>query len=223
MAITGGWERALKAEFGKPYYSELYKKVKEEYSTHLVFPPSDEIFRAFELTPLEDVKVLILGQDPYHDNGQANGLCFSVRDGIRIPPSLANIFKELRDDIGCDIPVSGDLTKWAKEGVLLLNSVLTVRAHSANSHRGIGWETFTDAAVRVLTEQDRPLVFILWGASARQKKALIHDPRHLVIESVHPSPLSAHAGFFGTRPFTRCNEHLVSMGVTPVDWDLTKA
>ncbi|MBR3070049.1 MAG: uracil-DNA glycosylase, partial [Lachnospiraceae bacterium] len=163
MAITGEWEKALHPEFKKPYYAQLYKKVLNAYRTETVYPPSTDIFNAFAFTPLENVKVVILGQDPYHEPGQANGLCFSVHKGIRIPPSLVNIYKEMSSDLGCPIPENGDLTGWARQGVLLLNTVLTVRAHAANSHRGIGWEEFTDAAIKVLANQDRPLVFILWG------------------------------------------------------------
>lgn len=218
MAITGEWERALKPEFAKPYYAKLYKTVLNEYRTREIYPPSGDIFNAFSFTPLENVRAVILGQDPYHGPGQANGLCFSVHKGIRIPPSLVNIYKELNADLGCPIPDHGDLTKWAKEGVLLLNTVLTVRAHEANSHRNIGWEEFTDAAIRVLAEQDRPMVFILWGTPARRKKALIHNPKHLIVESPHPSPLSASGGFFGSRPFSRTNDYLVSCGLRPIDW-----
>lgn len=218
MAITGEWEKALRPEFRKPYYAQLYKKVLHAYRTETVYPPSTDIFNAFAFTPLENVKVVILGQDPYHEPGQANGLCFSVHKGIRIPPSLVNIYKEMNADLGCAIPANGDLTGWARQGVLLLNTVLTVRAHAANSHRGIGWEEFTDAAIKVLAEQDRPLVFILWGTPARRKKALIHNPKHLIIESPHPSPLSASGGFFGSRPFSRTNEYLTSCGLTPIDW-----
>ena len=218
MAITGEWEKALHPEFKKPYYAQLYKKVLNAYRTETVYPPSTDIFNAFAFTPLENVKVVILGQDPYHEPGQANGLCFSVHKGIRIPPSLVNIYKEMNADLGCAIPANGDLTGWARQGVLLLNTVLTVRAHAANSHRGIGWEEFTDAAIKVLAEQDRPLVFILWGTPARRKKALIHNPKHLIIESPHPSPLSASGGFFGSRPFSRTNEYLTSCGLTPIDW-----
>ncbi|MCR5295758.1 MAG: uracil-DNA glycosylase [Lachnospiraceae bacterium] len=218
MAITGEWERALHPEFKKPYYAQLYKTVLNAYRTETVYPPGEDIFNAFQFTPLERVKVVILGQDPYHEPGQANGLCFSVRKGIRIPPSLVNIYKELSDDLGCPKPESGDLTGWARQGVLLLNTVLTVRAHEANSHRGIGWEEFTDAAIRILADLDRPLVFILWGGSARKKKALIHNPAHLVIESPHPSPLSASGGFFGSRPFSRTNAFLTENGLDPVDW-----
>ncbi len=218
MAITGEWEKALHPEFKKPYYAQLYKKVLNAYRTETVYPPSTDIFNAFAFTPLEHVKVVILGQDPYHEPGQANGLCFSVHKGIRIPPSLVNIYKEMSSDLGCPAPENGDLTGWARQGVLLLNTVLTVRAHAANSHRGIGWEEFTDAAIKVLADQDRPLVFILWGTPARRKKALIYNPKHLIIESPHPSPLSASGGFFGSRPFSRTNDYLVRCGLTPIDW-----
>ncbi|MBR7015823.1 MAG: uracil-DNA glycosylase [Lachnospiraceae bacterium] len=218
MAITGEWEKALHPEFKKPYYAQLYKKVLNAYRTETVYPPSTDIFNAFAFTPLEHVKVVILGQDPYHEPGQANGLCFSVHKGIRIPPSLVNIYKEMSSDLGCPIPENGDLTGWARQGVLLLNTVLTVRAHAANSHRGIGWEEFTDAAIKVLADQDRPLVFILWGTPARRKKALIYNPKHLIIESPHPSPLSASSGFFGSRPFSKTNDYLVRCGLTPIDW-----
>ena len=218
MAITGEWEKALHPEFKKPYYAQLYKKVLNAYRTETVYPPSTDIFNAFAFTPLEHVKVVILGQDPYHEPGQANGLCFSVHKGIRIPPSLVNIYKEMSSDLGCPAPENGDLTGWARQGVLLLNTVLTVRAHAANSHRGIGWEEFTDAAIRVLADQDRPLVFILWGTPARRKKALIYNPKHLIIESPHPSPLSASGGFFGSRPFPKTNDYLVRCGLTPIDW-----
>ncbi len=220
MAITGAWAEALKGEFRKPYYADLYRTVLKEYQTRVIYPPSADIFNAFEYTPLEKVKVVILGQDPYHEAGQANGLCFSVHEGIQIPPSLVNIYKEMHDDLGCGIPSSGDLTSWARQGVMLLNTVLTVRAHQANSHKGIGWETFTDAAIKVLAEEDRPLVFILWGGQARRKKAMITNPKHYVIESAHPSPLSAYNGFFGSRPFSRCNQYLASCGIEPVDWQI---
>lgn len=223
MAITGAWAEALKAEFGKPYYRELYKTVLDEYRTQTIYPPSRDIFNAFAFTPLEEVKAVILGQDPYHEPGQANGLCFSVHPEVRIPPSLVNIYKEMETDLGCRIPDNGDLTGWAKQGVLLLNTVLTVRAHQANSHKNIGWETFTDAAIEVLAGLDRPLVFILWGGQARRKKSMITNPKHLIIESAHPSPLSAYNGFFGSRPFSRCNEYLVSQGITPIDWAGTGA
>ena len=188
-AINGDWQEALKDEFKKDYYKQLFEKVNEEYRTRLIFPPANDIFNAFHLTPLKDVKVVILGQDPYHGNNQAHGLCFSVKPEVEIPPSLVNIYKELQDDLGCTIPGHGYLVKWAKQGVLMLNTVLTVRAHQANSHRGIGWEEFTDAAIRVLNTQDRPIVFILWGRPAQMKKAMLNNPKHLILEAPHPSPL----------------------------------
>ncbi len=220
MAITGAWEAALKGEFGKPYYAKLYKYVLNEYRSKEIFPPGRDVFNAFDFTPLEKVKAVILGQDPYHEPGQANGLCFSVHKGVEIPPSLVNIYKELNSDLGCRIPNNGDLSKWAQQGVLLLNTVLTVRAHQANSHRGMGWEEFTDAAIRVLAMEDRPLVFILWGTPARKKKALIHNPKHFIVESPHPSPLSAYSGFFGSKPFSKTNDYLVKCGIEPIDWQI---
>lgn len=219
-AIQNDWLDALKGEFSQPYYKKLFQKVNEEYKTRRIFPPADDIFNAFHLTPLHNVKVVILGQDPYHGDGQAHGLCFSVRPGVDIPPSLANIYQELHDDLGCTIPNHGCLTKWAKQGVLLLNTVLTVRAHQANSHKGIGWEEFTDAAIRKLNEQDRPIVFILWGKPAQAKKAMLHNPRHLILEAPHPSPLSAYRGFFGSRPFSQANRFLEAQGVEPIDWQI---
>lgn len=218
--ISGAWAKALAGEFKKPYYKKLFEKVGEEYRTHRIYPPAEEIFNAFHFTPLEQVKVVILGQDPYHGEGQAQGLCFSVRPGVEIPPSLVNIYKELEEDLGCYIPNNGCLEKWARQGVLLLNTVLTVRAHQANSHRDIGWEEFTDAAIRVLAEQERPLVFILWGRPAQAKKAMIHNPAHLVLEAPHPSPLSAFRGFFGSRPFSRTNAYLQQNGLEPIDWQI---
>lgn len=219
-AISNDWLAPLTPEFAKPYYRELYKKVKEEYATHMIFPPSNEVFSAFELTPLADVKVVILGQDPYHNVGQAHGLCFSVKPDVEIPPSLVNIYKELHDDLGCYIPNNGYLVKWAKQGVLMLNTVLTVRAHQANSHRGIGWEEFTNAAIRVLNEQDRPIVFILWGSPAQRKKEMLNNPKHLILEAPHPSPLSAYRGFFGCKPFSQTNAFLEKNGLTPIDWQI---
>ena len=219
-AINNDWLAPLTPEFAKPYYRELYKKVKEEYATHVIFPPSNEVFSAFELTPLADVKVVILGQDPYHNVGQAHGLCFSVKPDVEIPPSLVNIYKELHDDLGCYIPNNGYLVKWAKQGVLMLNTVLTVRAHQANSHRGIGWEEFTNAAIRVLNEQDRPIVFILWGSPAQRKKEMLNNPKHLILEAPHPSPLSAYRGFFGSKPFSQTNAFLEKNGLTPIDWQI---
>lgn len=219
-AIQNDWLDALKEEFRQPYYKKLFQTVNEEYRTRQIFPPADDIFNAFHLTPLHEVKVVILGQDPYHGEGQAHGLCFSVRPGVDIPPSLVNIYQELHDDLGCTIPNHGCLTKWAKQGVLLLNTVLTVRAHQANSHKGIGWEEFTDAAIRKLNEQDRPIVFMLWGRPAQAKKPMLHNPRHLILEAPHPSPLSAYRGFFGSRPFSQANRFLEAQGVEPVDWQI---
>ena len=219
-AINGDWLEALKDEFKKDYYKQLFEKVNEEYRTRLIFPPANDIFNAFHLTPLKDVKVVILGQDPYHGNNQAHGLCFSVKPEVEIPPSLVNIYKELQDDLGCTIPGHGYLVKWATQGVLMLNTVLTVRAHQANSHRGIGWEEFTDAAIRVLNTQDRPIVFILWGRPAQMKKAMLNNPKHLILEAPHPSPLSSYRGFFGSRPFSKTNQFLEANGVEPIDWQI---
>lgn len=219
-AIQNDWLEPLSPEFKKPYYAKLYKKIREEYGSHQIFPPSDEIFTAFELTPLSEVKVVIIGQDPYHGEGQAHGLCFSVKPDVEMPPSLVNIYKELSDDLGCYIPNNGYLIKWAKQGVLLLNTVLTVRAHQANSHRGIGWEEFTDAAIRILNEQDRPIVFLLWGRPAQMKKSMLNNPKHLILEAPHPSPLSAYRGFFGCGHFSKTNEFLRENGLEPVDWQI---
>lgn len=218
--IANDWLEPLKPEFSKAYYKVLYKRVLDEYQSHQVFPSSADIFTAFELTPLHEVKVVILGQDPYHNVNQAHGLCFSVKPEVEIPPSLVNIYKELQDDIGCYIPDNGYLVKWAQQGVLMLNTVLTVRAHQANSHRGIGWEEFTDAAIRILDKQDRPIVFILWGAPAQKKKMMLHNPRHLILEAPHPSPLSAYRGFFGSKPFSKTNQFLENSGLTPIDWQI---
>lgn len=219
-AISNDWLEPLSEEFKKPYYKELYKTVKREYAAGPVFPPADEIFSAFHLTPLSDVKVVIIGQDPYHNFGQAHGLCFSVRPDVDIPPSLANIYKELSDDLGCKIPNNGYLVKWAKQGVLLLNTVLTVRAHQANSHQNIGWEQFTDAVIRAVDTQEQPIVFLLWGRPAQMKKKLLHNDKHLILEAPHPSPLSAYRGFFGCKHFSKANEYLVANGVTPIDWQI---
>ena len=208
------------AEFRKPYYARLYRTISEEYRKTKVFPPSDDIFNAFHLTPLSSVKVVIIGQDPYHNDGQAHGLCFSVREGVEIPPSLVNIYQELHDDCGCYIPNNGYLVKWAEQGVLMLNTVLTVRAHAPMSHRGIGWEEFTDAAIHVLNRQDRPIVFLLWGRPAQSKHAMLDNPNHLVLEAAHPSPLSARRGFFGCRHFSRTNEFLTEHGAAPIDWQI---
>ena len=218
--IQNDWLEPLKPEFSKPYYAELFKFVKNEYSTRQIFPPADDIFNAFHLTPLHEVKVVILGQDPYHNYGQAHGLCFSVKPDVDVPPSLVNIYQELHDDLGCDIPNNGYLKKWADQGVMLLNTVLTVRAHAANSHQGIGWETFTDAAIKILNEQDRPMVFLLWGRPAQNKKSMLTNPKHLILEAPHPSPLSAFRGFFGSRHFSKTNEYLKANGLEPIDWQI---
>ena len=218
--IQNDWLEPLAPEFRKPYYKELFQFVKEEYATRKVFPPAEDIFNAFHLTPLHEVKVVILGQDPYHNNGQAHGLCFSVKPEVEVPPSLVNIYQELHDDLGCYIPNNGYLTKWSRQGVLMLNTVLTVRAHQANSHRGKGWEEFTDAAIRILNEQDRPMVFILWGSPAQKKAAMLHNPKHLILKAPHPSPLSAFRGFFGSRPFSQTNDFLVKNGLEPIDWQI---
>ena len=216
-AISNDWQKPLSEEFKKPYYRKLYETVKQEYTTHTVFPPSQDIFNAFALTPLSEVKVLILGQDPYHEPGQAHGLCFSVRKGVSLPPSLRNIYKELYDETGIPPAANGDLTKWAQSGVLLLNTVLTVRRGQANSHKGMGWEIFTDHVIQKLNERSKPIVFILWGSNARSKKQLITSPQHLILEAQHPSPLSA-KGFFGCGHFVKCNEFLDVHGIERVDW-----
>ena len=207
-------------ELKEPYYQELRKFLIDEYSTKKIFPNMYDIFNALHLTSYADTKVVILGQDPYHEPGQAHGLSFSVLPNVPPPPSLMNIFKELRDDLGCFIPNNGCLESWARQGVLLLNTVLTVRAHAANSHRGHGWEMFTDKIIRLLNEHERPLAFILWGNPARRKKIMITNPRHLIIESAHPSPLSASGGFFGSRPFSRVNNFLESVGESPINWQI---
>ena len=218
--INNDWLTEMEPEFHKPYYAKLFQFVKDEYNSTQIFPPADDIFNAFHLTPLSRVKVVILGQDPYHNVGQAHGLCFSVRPEVDIPPSLVNIYKELHDDLGCRIPNNGYLVKWAEQGVLMLNTVLTVRAHMANSHRGKGWEEFTDAAIAALNKQDRPIVFILWGRPAQTKERMLHNPNHLILKAPHPSPLSAYNGFFGSKPFSQTNRFLEEHGVTPIDWQI---
>ncbi|MFN3216349.1 MAG: uracil-DNA glycosylase [Acidimicrobiales bacterium] len=214
------WNPILRGQFDEPYWRELQEFVADERTRHEVYPPHDEVFAALHLTPYAEVKVMILGQDPYHGPGQAHGLCFSVRPGVPAPPSLQNIFTELQSDLGIARPDHGSLEAWARQGVLLLNATLTVRAHAAASHQGKGWERFTDAVLGAVDAKPEPVVFILWGASARKKKKLIDTSRHVVIESPHPSPLSAHRGFLGSRPFSQANEALVAAGRTPVDWSL---
>jgi uracil-DNA glycosylase len=217
MAKTD-WNPVLREELAKPYWRDLQAFVDQERAQGTVYPPTEDVFAALHLTPYEQVKVLILGQDPYHGPRQAHGLCFSVRPGVAQPPSLVNIFKELKTDLGIDPPNHGSLEHWARQGVLLLNAVLTVRAHQANSHQGKGWEHFTDEIIRRVDAKDDAVVFILWGAYARRKKALVRNPHHVIIESAHPSPLSAHNGFFGSRPFSRANDALVAAGREPIDW-----
>lgn len=219
-AIDNDWLSVLQQEFKKPYYKDLYEFVKNEYNTKVVYPPADDIFNAFNYTPLSQVKVVILGQDPYHEPGQAHGLCFSVKPGIQPPPSLVNIYKELHDDLGCRIPNNGFLEKWAKQGVFMLNTLLTVEAHKAFSHKEKGWETFTDAVIKALNEVDRPIVFILWGSPAQKKSAMLNNPKHLILKAPHPSPLSSYRGFFGSKPFSKTNDFLVKNGIEPIDWQI---
>lgn len=218
--ITNDWTQVIGEEMNKEYYINLLEFVRNEYSKHLVFPNEDDIFNAFYYTPFKKVKVVIIGQDPYHNEGQAHGLCFSVKPEVDIPPSLVNIYKELHDDLGCDIPNHGHLTKWAEQGVLMLNTVLTVRAHEANSHKGKGWEKFTDAVIRALNKEDRPMVFILWGKPAQMKKNMLDNPKHLILEAPHPSPLSSYRGFFGSKPFSKTNDYLMKNGIEPIDWQI---
>lgn len=221
--LKNDWNAALSGEFEKPYYKELRQFLIQEYKTRQVFPPMHDIFNALHYTNLPDVKVLLLGQDPYHDVNQAHGLSFSVLPSQKkIPPSLQNIYKELNDDLGCPIPNHGYLKKWADQGVLLLNTVLTVRAHEANSHQGKGWELFTDAIIQIINGQDRPLVVFLWGRPAQSKKPMLTNPKHLVLTAPHPSPLSSYRGFFGSKPFSKANAFLQSHGVTPIDWEISE-
>ena len=217
MELPPPWMSIVGEELGKPYFRELQRFLEAERAAHQVFPPADQVFAAFELTPFDAVHVVVIGQDPYHDDGQAHGLCFSVQPGVKVPASLRNIFKELKADLGIDPPTHGCLTAWAKQGVLLLNTVLTVRAHEANSHRGKGWETFTDAVIARLNERADPLIFVLWGKPAQTKKALIGS-RHTILEAAHPSPLSAHSGFLGSKPFSKINATLNSWGKPEIDW-----
>lgn len=218
VRIEESWKRRLADEWDKEYFGQLAGWVREEYSRYKVFPPASRIFAAMDATPFDSVKVVILGQDPYHDDGQANGLCFSVAPGVKLPPSLVNIFQEVTNDTGAVAPANGDLSRWATQGVLLLNSILTVRAHQAASHRDRGWETFTDAVIRKLATERDGIVFMLWGSYAIKKGSFIDRNRHLVLESAHPSPLSAYRGFFGNHHFSRANAYLVSKGKSPIVW-----
>ncbi len=218
VKIEPGWKNRLWSEFEKEYFVRLAGFIKEEYRNSKIYPPGALIFNAFDVCPFERVKAVIIGQDPYHGPGQAHGLCFSVKDGVEFPPSLINIFKEIESDLGIPQPSSGDLTRWARQGVLLLNATLTVRAHQAGSHQKKGWEEFTDYVIKVLNSEKRNIVFFLWGSYAQKKGESIDRSRHLVLESVHPSPLSASKGFFGNRHFSRCNDYLISNGIEPIDW-----
>ena len=218
--LGNDWDELLVDEFKKPYYLELREFLKEEYTTKVIYPNMYNIFEALKHTSYKDTKVLILGQDPYHGENQAHGLAFSVQPNVAIPPSLLNIYKELKNDIGCFIPNNGYLIPWADQGVLLLNTALTVRAHEANSHKGKGWEVFTDRIIKLLNDRNDPVIFVLWGANARKKKELIDSSRHYILEAPHPSPLSASRGFFGCRHFSKINEILISIGKTPIDWQI---
>lgn len=214
------WQEFIRSEQEKSYFQKMQSILEKRRQEINVFPPQQEIFSAFEQTPLHQVKVVILGQDPYHQKGQANGLSFSVKKGVALPPSLKNMFKELCDDINCGMPTHGDLTHWAKQGVLLLNTVLTVEESYANSHKGLGWEQFTDEAIRLLNMQERPIIFVLWGSHAKKKQKLITNTLHHVITGVHPSPLSSYRGFFGSKPYSQINQILVSQNIAPIDWEL---
>ena len=218
--LSDEWQQALEEEFRKPYYKTLFEFVKEEYSKTAVYPPAEDIFNAMHLTPLSKVKVLILGQDPYHGDRQAHGLSFSVMPKTDIPPSLQNIYQELHDDLGCTIPNNGYLKKWAEQGVLLLNTVLTVRAHQPNSHQGHGWEHFTDAIIQAVNAQDRPIIYMLWGKPAQSKIPMLKNPKHLILKAPHPSPLSAYRGFFGCKHFSQANAFLAENGQEVVDWQI---
>ncbi|MCO7125510.1 uracil-DNA glycosylase [Sporolactobacillus shoreicorticis] len=219
--LKNDWEPLLKSEFEKEYYQRLRQFLKKEYTTKTIYPDMYDLFNALNYTPYEKVKVVILGQDPYHEPGQAHGLSFSVMPGVQPPPSLQNIFKELKDDLGCEIPKHGCLIEWARQGVLLLNTVLSVRRGAANSHKGMGWEQFTDAVIRDLNEREQPIVFILWGRNAQAKEELITNKQHFIIKSPHPSPFSARYGFFGSRPFSRTNQFLQSVGEAPINWQIS--
>lgn len=218
VKIASSWKEKLIGEFDKPYFGNLISFVKGEYQTQVIYPPGKEIFRAFDCCDFNEVKVVIIGQDPYHGPGQANGLCFSVRDGIRMPPSLLNIFKEIQADLGKPFPPNGDLERWARQGVLLLNATLTVRASSPGSHQNKGWETFTDAVIKMISDTTTNVVFMLWGAYAQKKGEIIDRNKHLVLASAHPSPFSADRGFFGNKHFSQANAYLIKSGKTPVDW-----
>lgn len=218
--IGNDWDNLLKDEYNKDYFKDLEKFVLKEYNAKTIYPKINEVYNAFRYTSFNDIKVVIIGQDPYHGENQAEGLCFSVKKGVQKPPSLVNIFKELHDDLGYAIPKNGSLVSWTKEGVLLLNAVLTVEKDKAASHKGKGWEIFTDEVIKIINKKDTPVVFILWGSYARSKKELITNKKHFIIESAHPSPLSAHNGFFGSRPFSKTNNFLIEQGLKPINWEI---
>ena len=220
IALNGGWDEALAPLFSDERYLKIREFLKKEYSTHVVYPDMYDLYNCFRFTPLENVKAVILGQDPYHEPGQAHGLCFSVKPGVPLPPSLKNIYKEIKDDLGITEPNCGDLTKWAREGVLLLNTTLTVREHEANSNANCGWAWFTDGVIKIVSEKCNNVVFILWGRNARSKEPLIDRQKHLVLQSAHPSPFSANYGFFGSKPFSKTNDYLSAHGKEPIDWQL---
>lgn len=220
IKIENDWDDLLEQEFEKPYYKNLRTYLKEEYTKYTIYPNMYDIFNAFHYTPYKDIKVVIIGQDPYHGPNQAHGLCFSVKPEVSIPPSLVNIYKELKSDLGCYIPNHGYLKKWTDQGVLLINTVLTVRASTPNSHRGKGWEKFTDSVIHILNKRETPIVFLLWGANARSKKKMLTNSIHYIIESAHPSPLSAHRGFLGSAPFSKTNDFLTKNDLTPIDWQI---
>ncbi|MBQ7977232.1 MAG: uracil-DNA glycosylase [Clostridia bacterium] len=220
MKIAKSWYERLKPEFEKPYYKELQEFLKDEYAHYTIYPEADNVFNALNLVPFDKVRVVIIGQDPYHGPKQAHGLCFSVQKGVDVPPSLQNIYKEIQNDLGYPIPKTGELTHWAKQGVLLLNSVLTVRAGQANSHKGKGWEEFTGAIIKMLSDRPEPVIFILWGNNAKAVASAVDTSKHFILTAPHPSPLSAYAGFFGCKHFSKCNEFLKSLGTEPIDWHI---
>ncbi len=221
ISLGGGWDEVLKDVFESENYKKIREFLKKEYFTRTIYPPMNDLYNCFRLTPYDKIKCVILGQDPYHNEGQAHGLCFSVKKGVEPPPSLKNIYKEIKDDLGItEPPEFGDLTSWAKEGVLLLNTVLTVRAGAANSHKDCGWQQFTDEVIKKVSDREEPMVFMLWGGNARSKKYLINSKKHLVLECAHPSPLSAYNGFFGCKHFSKCNDFLIKNGKEPINWQL---
>jgi uracil-DNA glycosylase len=220
LTLKNDWQELLSPEFEKPYFQNFYGFLLTEYASQIIYPPADDVFNALHYTPYKDIKAVIIGQDPYHGPNQAHGLCFSVQPGVKIPPSLLNIYKELKEDLGIPIPTHGYLESWAKQGVLMINAVLTVRDGIAGAHAKMGWEPFTDKIIELLNEREKPVVFILWGGYARKKAKMITNPNHLVLEAPHPSPLSSYRGFFGSKPFSKTNEFLIQTGQTPIEWSV---